>query len=143
MIRYQLVCKCKNEFESWFRSSDDFEKQCGSGLLSCPGCGGTNVEKALMAPNVSTARKKAKVEKSLAADKAEQHMQKALREMRSQLTKESEYVGEKFVSVARKMHHGDEPERGIHGEAKLQDVQELNKEGINVLPLPTLPEDKN
>lgn len=143
MIRYQLVCKCKNEFESWFRSSEDFDKQREAGLLSCPACGGVDVEKALMAPNVSTARKKAQTEKSLAADKAEQHMQKALREMRTQMTKESEYVGDKFVSVARKIHHGDEPERGIHGEAKLKDVQELNKEGIHVLPLPSLPEDKN
>jgi len=143
VIRYQLVCKCKHQFESWFRSSDDFDQQDKADLLWCPACGSSQVSKALMAPNVTTGRKKAQSPQTLNADKEQQKMQDELRTLRDQVTQNSEYVGDNFTSVARKMHYGDEPERRIYGEAKLKDVKDLNEEGITVLPLPSLPEEKN
>ena len=56
MIRFSLHCDAGHDFEAWFRGNDDFEKQRGQGLVSCPACGSAAVEKALMAPAVSTAR---------------------------------------------------------------------------------------
>ena len=58
MIRYDLVCDNAHEFEGWFGSSEDFGRQQERGLVSCPSCGSPRVSKRLMAPSVSTARKK-------------------------------------------------------------------------------------
>jgi len=143
VIRYQLVCKCEHQFESWFRSGDDYDHQQKEDLLWCPACGSSKVCKALMAPNVKTGRNEPQAPQNLTADIDQQKFQDELRTMRDQVTQTSEYVGDNFTSVARKMHYGDEPERKIYGEAKLKDVKDLNEEGITVLPLPSLPEDKN
>lgn len=156
MIRYQLICECKHQFDSWFRSSDDFDRQKENGLLACPCCGGGQVAKALMAPNLSTTAKKhggagdesrepglrdgAGGEPSASDAKK---LRAAIREMRAHVTKNADYVGSEFTTVARDMHYGDAPERGIYGEAKVSDVKALKDEGINVLPLPSLPEEKN
>lgn len=154
MIRYQLICKRKHEFESWFRSSSDFDQQQAEGLLSCPHCGSQKVEKAMMAPNVATSRKKAKARDEAhsrpdqaglpaANTQTETEMRQALKELRTAIIENSDYVGDRFATVARDMHYGDEPKRGIYGEAAHGDVRELVEEGINILPLPQLPEDKN
>ena len=66
-----------------------------------------------------------------------------MREFRKEVLKTSEDVGEKFTEEARKIHYGETEKRGIHGEAKLDDIKELVEEGIDILPLPVLPEDKN
>lgn len=58
MIRYTLVCEDAHTFEGWFRNSVDFETQCSRMLVACPVCGTADVRKSLMAPAVSTARKK-------------------------------------------------------------------------------------
>ncbi len=154
MIRYQLVCTCKHQFDSWFRSSDDFDHQKDDGLLACPRCGSSAVSKALMAPNLSSSGKSsAKQRDVLPRDRGEESLKShddeagkirtAMREMRAQITKNADYVGSAFTSVARDMHYGDAPERGIYGEANVSDVKKLKAEGINVLPLPSLPEEKN
>ncbi|MEP0521556.1 MAG: DUF1178 family protein [Hyphomicrobiales bacterium] len=52
MIRFSLKCDASHDFEGWFRSGDDFKTQQKRGLLACPNCGSTVVEKALMTPSV-------------------------------------------------------------------------------------------
>ena len=54
MIKYQLRCEARHEFEGWFRNSGDFDAQAAGGLLSCPLCGTGAVEKAIMAPSIAT-----------------------------------------------------------------------------------------
>ena len=53
MIKYKLVCKkCKNTFDSWFASSEEFEKLKKKKFLSCISCNSNHVEKSLMSPLV-------------------------------------------------------------------------------------------
>lgn len=52
MIRFSLQCSDTHRFDGWFRSGDDFLTQQKRGLLACPECGSTTVEKALMTPSV-------------------------------------------------------------------------------------------
>lgn len=52
MIVFDLKCQHGHVFEIWFRSSTDYESQRGRGLIECPTCGSTQIEKAIMAPNV-------------------------------------------------------------------------------------------
>lgn len=153
MIRYQLKCKCAHAFDSWFRSSSDFDEQKAGGLLNCPLCGSDKVEKALMAPNVATSRKKAAARSSAVPEEQqtvaapataeEAEMRRAMKAMKDYVTQNADYVGDKFTTVARDMHYGDAPQRGIYGEAAFNEVRELQAEGIEVMPLPSLPEEKN
>jgi hypothetical protein len=133
MIRYQLVCPKDHGFEGWFRDSTAYDAQAKKGLLACPTCNSKKIKKAPMAPAISK-----KAELSEAASKA-----KAIREwvtnIRKDVEKNAEYVGEKFPDEARAIHYGDAKERQIYGEATLDDAKELIEEGIPVAPIPSLP----
>src|SRR5437016_12905461 len=66
MIRYNLRCEKGHAFESWFQSSSAYESQEKRKLVSCPACGSTNVERAIMAPQI-VSKKKGRAEPAPAA----------------------------------------------------------------------------
>lgn len=142
MIRYTLVCDNAHSFEGWFSSSSDFDQQVESGFLTCPVCNSASVSKALMAPSVSTARKQEQ-RQQVAMDFARQEAIAKLREVVQTIRSSAEDVGELFPEEARKIHYGETERRGIIGQASLNEVRELIDEGIEVAPLPVLPEDAN
>jgi hypothetical protein len=154
MIRYALSCKSGHSFEGWFGSSVDYERQRGRNLVECPSCGSREVSKELMAPAVSTARKRearkeqkelvpATVAAPVPLDDEKREMLRQLREMRDKILSDSENVGPRFSEEARKIHYGEAEQRGIHGQASLDEAAELIEEGISVLPIPDLPGDRN
>lgn len=142
MIRFNLVCDAHHEFEAWFSSSSDFEDQSERGLVCCPLCGSERVEKGLMAPTVSTARKKESSTR-LAMNKAQGEALDQLRKAVKTIRETSEDVGNRFPEEARKIHYGESEERGIIGQAKPDEVKALVEEGVGIAPLPDLPEEKN
>jgi hypothetical protein len=156
MIRYALNCKSGHIFEAWFGSSLDYERQRERNLVECPSCGSREISKELMAPAVSTARKRdqgrgqqeglpatmaAAIPASLDAEKREKLRE--LREMRDRILADSENVGPRFSEEARRIHHGEAEQRGIFGQASLEEAAELIEEGISVLPIPEFPGDRN
>jgi hypothetical protein len=150
MIRYTLVCEQKHEFESWFASSAAYDKQAKRGLVSCPACGSDKVEKAIMAPRLAgmrKGRKQAAVERPSAPvamiSPQEQELRTKLKELREHITKNADYVGPQFPEEARKMHYGEIEHRSIYGEATLEAAAELHDEGIELHPLPMLPDERN
>jgi hypothetical protein len=142
MIRYSLSCEAGHPFEGWFGSSESFEAQKADGSLSCPSCGSTMVDKALMAPAVATSRKK---ESMRFAANVPDHQEAvaAIRKIRKHLTENADYVGPKFAEEARKIHYNETAKRGIYGEASPDEAKALADEGIEFHPLPVLPEDHN
>ncbi|HSF92823.1 MAG TPA: DUF1178 family protein [Paracoccaceae bacterium] len=130
MIRYDLKCAEGHEYDSWFGSSEDFAKLKSAGMICCAICGGTDVEKAVMAPRVRTSENARPLSGKKSA--AEQ----ALSELRTKIESSAENVGENFPTEARKMHYGDAPERAIIGEAKPEEARALIEEGVPVTPLP-------
>jgi len=148
MIRYSLVCDKEHEFDGWFASSADFDKQARRGLVECPVCGSIKVHKSLMTPGVparSNRKDEAQPVKALhaPADPKLQAMMQMVRELRKQVEANADYVGDRFAEEARRIHYGEEDPRGIYGEATLQEAVELHEEGIDVLPLPKLPDEAN
>jgi len=145
MIRYSLKCTKEHSFESWFQSAAAYETLRASGHLSCPECGTTDVEKSIMAPRVSTARKKAAI--SVPAAPAEtgplstpqNESEAAIARMKSEVEAKSEYVGMQFANEARAMHEGESEHRAIWGEAKPEEAKSLIEDGVPVLPLPFTP----
>ncbi|NTB98901.1 DUF1178 family protein [Agrobacterium tumefaciens] len=142
MIRYALACEKGHEFEGWFAGSDDFDDQLRRGFLSCPVCNSVQVSKLLMAPSVSTARKKDE-RQTLAMDTARKEALAKIREAVANIRANAEDVGDKFPEEARKIHYGEADERGIIGNASAQDAKALLDEGIEIAPLPVLPDDVN
>src|SRR5689334_24868060 len=160
MIRYSLICERKHDFEIWFKNSADYDKQAKRGLVTCPACGSAKVEKALMAPALGRSAKK-DVPVAETPSKAEvpapvenktpvamispqqQELRAKLKELRDHLTKNADNVGAKFPEEARKMHYGESEHRSIYGEASPQEAKELLEEGVELHPLPVLPEERN
>ena len=139
MIVFDLRCGKEHVFEAWFPDSKTFERQAKKGQVTCPVCGDTKVEKALMAPNISTGRKKdAEKEKAQAAK-----VMQALSEVRRQVEENCDYVGPQFAEEARKIHYGETEERGIYGEATKEESKELADEGIEVGVIPWVPRADN
>jgi len=141
MIRYTLKCAAGHGFDSWFASAGAYALQQETGLVSCPVCGGTEVAKDLMAPNVRPDRKATAGTAPSASDLTTPatELESAIAALRKHIAEQSDYVGLNFATEARRMHAGDVPERAIHGEAKAEEARQLMEDGIPVAPLPFLP----
>jgi len=128
MIKFNLACEQGHEFEAWFGSSADFENQKDKKMLSCPGCGSESVNKALMAPSVTTARKKDALVKLANVQKAQKDILSKMKELRDKVVENSENVGNRFPDEARKIHYGETEARGIYGQASAEEASELVEE---------------
>lgn len=142
MIRFGLLCASEHEFDGWFSSSEDFDKQVKRGLVACPYCDSVKVSKSLMAPSVSTSRRKEAMAVAT-VDAAQRGMVAEMRKLRDKITANAEDVGHKFPEEARKIHYGETDERAIYGKADRDDVESLLDEGIEIAPLPLVPDDAN
>lgn len=158
MIRYSLRCEQQHSFESWFQSSSAYDSQVKRKLVSCPVCGSAKVEKAIMAPRIVGKKGRGKaaepVEVTAPAEAPatestslmmaqERELRAKIKELRDHIVKNADNVGEKFPNEARAMHYGDKEHRPIYGEASPEEARALVDEGVEVSPLPTLPEDRN
>lgn len=155
MIKYALACEQAHSFESWFPSSDSYETQHARGLVTCPVCGSAKVEKALMAPQV--ARKDRRTEAAPVSNEAaasgpeqvamvspaEKELRARIRELREELMKTADPVGDRFAEEARKIHYGETEFRSIYGQATPEEAKELAEEGIAFHALPVLPDERN
>ena len=146
MIRFDLICANDHEFDSWFASNDAFDQQKFSGLVTCPYCNSDKVEKQLMSPGIPIKNNRRSTDQAqLLANSDPKIKQLAdnIRKMRKMISENAENVGDNFAEEARKIHYQEKPARGIYGQASFEDAKSLLEEGIDVMPLPDLPEDNN
>lgn len=141
MIQYSLVCDSEHKFDAWFRNAEAYDAQQKKGIVTCPSCGSGNINKALMAPAVSR-KSSEKVALSIGHPQQDE-LRAALRALRNKVAAEADYVGDQFAAEARKIHDNETEARGIYGEATREEAAALLEEGIDVMPLPTMPEDRN
>jgi hypothetical protein len=135
MIVYDLKCDAGHLFEAWFRDSAAYDKLHAQHKVTCADCGSTKVERQLCAPAINTRGEAPPRD-------APEHVRKAmtmLRELRAEVEKTSEYVGERFPDEARAIHHGDAERRNIYGEATREEAEALSDEGIEVAAIPWVP----
>ena len=137
MIVFELICPDRHRFEGWFASSEDFESQKSHGLLSCPVCSDSSIEKLLTAkigkPEAEPAGEKADPTPALAAVPGN------LSELIDYVLLNTENVGEDFAAEARRIHYKEVARRNIRGLATGEETRELLEEGIAVMPLPVPP----
>ena len=134
MICYSLVCKENHTFESWFANAKAYDKLKEKNLLLCSVCGSTEVEKAIMAPNVSpkTNVDTAKETPTL----SEKGSESAIAKLQAHIKNNSEDVGDDFAVIARQMFDGETPERSIHGKTSLSEAKSLSEDGVPIIPIP-------
>ena len=144
MIVFDLSCSNGGHvFEIWFGSSADYEDQKGRGLVSCPYCGSTNVDKAVMAPNVAAKGNSRAASMSATTPAAAnvptpevfKEVMGKLAAIQAKMLEGSEYVGSRFADEARSIHLGEQDAKPIHGQTSPEEAKALIEEGIAVAPL--------
>ena len=142
MIKYKLFCKeCDLEFDSWFASSDDYERLKKKKLLNCHNCNSVKVEKTIMAPQLINSKtktdEKTNLEKYNKVKKTIIGYQKFIKE-------NFKFVGDNFAYEARSIHYNKiKKKKGIYGNASSEEVQELKNEGIETEILPWINDKEN
>jgi hypothetical protein len=146
MIHYDLICKKGHAFDGWFSNSAAYDEQRQKNGIQCPSCGTADIDKQLMRPSIGKKANTKTARQQMVSGGADPRMgllMEKLRELRQHVEKHADYVGERFVEEARRIHYKEAEERGIYGEASPDDAKALIDEGIEVQPLPVLPEDLN
>ncbi|MCC2596495.1 DUF1178 family protein [Pusillimonas sp. MFBS29] len=147
---FDLQCDQSHVFEGWFSSTDSYESQQVSGLLSCPVCNSHQISKKLSAPRLNVSHIKesagasAGASDAVAAPSAGQvaQLQAQMLQHIRQMIRNTEDVGVRFAQEVRSMHDGETQERAIRGVATQQEREELARDGIDVMPIPDFLDDE-
>jgi hypothetical protein len=149
MIRFSLVCDSGHDFESWFASNESYDFQIEHNLVSCPHCNSLKISKAVMAPAVARGDRKkgevkpeAKQEVALIGESGAE-VRQMVRELHAKIVAATTDVGAAFPAEARRIHDGDAPERAIRGQASQEEARALIEDGVSILPLPILPDERS
>ena len=142
MIKYKLLCKeCNLKFDSWFASSNEYERLKNKKLLNCLNCNSFEVEKTIMAPQLINT--KSKVDKKIDLKKYNK-VKKTIIGYQKFIKENFKYVGDNFAYEARSIHYeGKKKSKGIYGNASKQDLKELKDEGIDTQMIPWIDENEN
>ncbi len=141
MIKYRLVCKnCNFSFDSWFASSQEYEKIKNKKFLNCHNCNSNQVEKSLMAPKLINKYNLEKTNENIKFKK----INKKIKEYQKFIKENFRYVGENFSYEARSLHYNQKQnkKKGIYGSASFDEIKELKDEGIDTEVIPWI-EDKS
>ena len=142
MIKYKLICKdCNTKFDSWFASSNEYEKLKKRKFLTCHGCNSLKVEKTLMAPQLINSKNKSEAKLNIAKY---QKIKKTIKNYQKFIKDNFQYVGDNFAYEARSIHYNNKKKsKGIYGNASTQDLKELKDEGIEAQMIPWIEDKEN
>ena len=137
MIKYNLKCKNKHEFESWFSDSKEFEKLLKKKLVECAFCKTKSIKKSIMSPRIAQKKKVNFPNKEL------RQMKKDLLKLRKFVEKNFEYVGDNFPREVRKVYYDKKKNKNIYGIASPKETEELKEEGIDLATIPWVDNKEN
>lgn len=153
MIHYDLRCDDGHEFDGWFKGSAAFDRLAKAKLLTCPQCGGSTVDRAMMAPRIAkrarpmptpmrdepAAPAEAPKPAPALAGPIPDGLRAVLAKLRDEVESRCDYLGADFAEEARRIHEGSAPARGIYAEATPDDIESLLDDGIDITPIPWVP----
>ena len=142
MIKYKLCCKdCKLKFDSWFASSNEYERLKKKKLLICHKCNSIKVSKTIMAPQLIN--RKSKENEKINFEKYNK-VKKTIIGYQKFIKENFKFVGDNFAYEARSIHYnGKKKSKGIYGSASQEDLKELKEEGIDTQMIPWIDENDN
>jgi len=166
VIVFDLSCHGGHRFEAWFNSSAGYADQRERGLISCPVCGDTSVDKAVMAPRIAAKGNQrsgaapraddisapevcvttdiAMTTSGVPSEAAMRAMLAVVAAKQAEMLPKSHWVGREFASAARAMHEGRADTQLIHGSVSPAEAADLHADGVAALPLlvPFVPPDQ-
>ena len=142
MIKYNLVCKrCNLIFDSWFSSSNEYERLKKKKLLNCHNCNSVKVQKNIMAPKLIKKNLTIKNEQNL---KKLNKVKETIKDYQKFIKKNFQYVGNNFAYEARSIHYDiKKKKKNIYGNASKKDLEELKEEGIEIQAIPWVDDKDN
>tara|TARA_Y100001936_G_C15486844_1_gene366323 strand:- start:66 stop:488 length:423 start_codon:yes stop_codon:yes gene_type:complete len=140
MIKYNLKCGNKHEFESWFSNSKEFEKLKSKKLIECIYCKTKKVDKSIMSPQILSNEEKSKQKEHSENIKK---VKKELIKIRKFVEKNFENVGDNFSREVRNVYYDKRKNKNIYGHATPEETQELKEEGIEVTGIPWVNNEEN
>ena len=126
MIKYNLKCKNKHEFESWFLDSKEFEKLKLKKMIECSFCGTKSIDKTIMSPNIGIKELEEKGFKT----------SNKLEKVRSDLLKMRNFIEKNFPREVRNIYYDKRKNKNIYGKATQEESEQLKDEGIELTAVP-------
>ena len=139
MIKYNLKCHKNHEFESWFSSSEEFEKLVKRKLLECIYCSSKKIDKSIMSPMVSNSKSKNE-EFNIMGKDLKNHKDNLLK-LRKYIEKNFENVGKDFSQRVREIYYDKKNKKAIYGTTTSEERKELSEEGIDLISIPWVDKD--
>ena len=133
MIKYNLRCENKHEFESWFSDSNEFERLKKNNLLECIYCNSTKVNKSIMSPRVVNNKE---TKSDFISIENLRGKKEALKKLKKFVENNFEFVGDKFASQVREIYYDTSRKKNIYGTTTLEERKELSDEGIELMSIP-------
>tara|TARA_Y100001958_G_C21126531_1_gene469109 strand:- start:124 stop:546 length:423 start_codon:yes stop_codon:yes gene_type:complete len=134
MIKYNLKCENKHEFESWFSESKEFERLKNKNLIECIFCNSKNVEKSIMAPSVASSKLHNKQDQI--SNLEIKNFKKDLLKLRKFVEKNFEFVERNFADKVREVYYDKNSKKNIYGSATMKEKEDLKEEGIDLVNIP-------
>ncbi len=138
MIKYNLLCPNKHEFESWFANSQEFERLKKKNLLECIYCNSKEVKKSIMSPRILNSSSKLKTKHNNLEIKK---FKKDLKNLRKFVEKNFEFVEKNFAAKVREVYYDDKSKKNIYGTTTAKERKELQEEGIDLISVPWVEKD--
>ena len=139
MIKYNLKCVNKHEFESWFSESKEFDRLKKKKLIECIFCHTKNVEKSIMSPRILNSRD-LKNQNKISNIKMK-NFKKDLQNLRKFVEKNFEFVEKNFAKKIREVYYDKKSEKNIYGSTTEEEKEELREEGIELVSIPWIDKD--
>ena len=137
MIKYNLKCKNKHEFESWFSDSKEFDRLHKKKLIECVFCKTTSIKKSIMSPRIVNNNEVPFPTQEI------KKIKKDLIKLRRFVEKNFDYVGDKLPNEVRKIHYDKNKNKNIYGTASPKQTEELREEGIDLTTIPWIQDNEN
>lgn len=134
MIKYNLKCKHKHEFESWFSDSREFDRLKNKNLIECIYCQTKSIEKSIMAPRVANSHTQDK--RKQLSNIEMKNFKKDLLKLRKFVEKNFEYVEHNFANKIREVYYDKKNKKNIYGTTTDEEREELKEEGIDLVNIP-------
>tara|TARA_Y100000768_G_C23631540_1_gene519794 strand:- start:43 stop:465 length:423 start_codon:yes stop_codon:yes gene_type:complete len=139
MIKYNLKCINKHEFESWFSDSKEFDRLKKKDLIECIFCQSKKVEKTIMAPRVASSTSQNKQKQISIVEM--KNFKKDLLRLRNFVEKNFEYVENNFANKVREVYYDKKNKKNIYGSTTEEEKEELKEEGIDLVNIPWVEKD--
>ena len=139
MIKYNLKCENKHEFESWFSDSRDFDRLKNKNLIEYIFCQSKKIEKSIMAPRIANPNLQNK-QKDISLLEMKK-FKKDLQNLRKFVERNFEYVDHNFANKVREVYYDKKSKKNIFGTTTDEEREELKEEGIDLVSIPWIEKD--